>query len=417
MDHLKNSWRRVRLGDLLEEHEERCGIREDLPLLSITKARGMVLAADRFTRGLHSKDKSRYRIARRDEFVVDPMLLWDGQVARQKIVEAGLVSPDYRVFRSRADVDLEFLEFALRSPRMKSHYRAFAKGTNVRRSRIGRADFDGLPVFVPSLSEQREIATVLSSIDTAIEKTGASAAQVLVAYRSIREALIVRGIPGRHRRFRLTVGGEMPAAWAETRLGDELAEPIRNGHSPVCPDLVTGKWILTLGAVSPSGFEPTGVKPAPSDYDRVEAASLRSGDVLVSRSNTRERVGLAGVYRSDPPDCSYPDLLMRVRPSSRLLPEYLEALLLSERGRRYFMKRARGTSGSMVKVNREIVEAFPVALPSLPEQLEIVEVLSSVNARSRTEKAVLSTLRELKTTVADLLLTGTLDRGLTGLNV
>ena len=33
------------------------------------------------------------------------------------------------------------------------------------------------------------------------------------------------------------------------------------------------------------------------DVDRqVEAAQLLPGDVLVSRSNTRERVGLAGVY-------------------------------------------------------------------------------------------------------------------------
>src|SRR5581483_9132669 len=101
-------WRTTTVVEALEEHGDRAGERSTLPLLSITKARGMVLASERFKKGLHSDDLSRYRVAHRNEFVVDPMLLWDGQIARQRVVDAGLVSPDYRVYRIREGVDPGF---------------------------------------------------------------------------------------------------------------------------------------------------------------------------------------------------------------------------------------------------------------------------------------------------------------------
>src|ERR1041384_567721 len=109
-------------------------------------------------------------------------------------------------------------------------------------------------------------------------------------------------------------GGMTPEGWRPASLGELLREPIRNGYSPNCPSHPTGKWILHLGAVTPHGYNPVAVKPAPLEDPRVDATLLEVGDLLVSRSNTRERVGLAGVYSGSPAPCGNPDLLMRVRP-------------------------------------------------------------------------------------------------------
>src|SRR5579863_5381988 len=97
-DRVPSGWRAARYSDAMIENEERAGKRLDLPVLSVTKTRGPMLASERFGKVLHSRNLSRYRVAQRDVIVADPMLLWDGSIGIQRVVDAGLVSPDYRVY-------------------------------------------------------------------------------------------------------------------------------------------------------------------------------------------------------------------------------------------------------------------------------------------------------------------------------
>lgn len=210
--------------------------------------------------------------------------------------------------------------------------------------------------------------------------------------------------------------GEIPVDWALTTLGQCLREPVRNGYSPNCPDRPTGRWILSLSAVSPEGFNPRGVKPAPAD-SRVDAFMLKPKDIVVSRSNTRELVGLAGLYAGIPEQCSYSDLLMRVRvDEGRILPEFALLALLAPFGRQYFASSARGTSGTMVKINGHILEQFPVPLPPAREQKQISAVLGSWDEAIQQNLALLAAKRRLKAGLMQRLLTGkhrfpTFDKG------
>jgi type I restriction enzyme, S subunit len=90
------------------------------------------------------------------------------------------------------------------------------------------------------------------------------------------------------------------------------------------------------------------------------------------------------------------------------MPAFLEAILLSERGRSYFSRCARGTSESMVKVNREMVENFFFCLPPVEEQEEIVCIIQSLDNRRHCELAYLADLRNLKSALMSVLLTGEL---------
>ena len=260
---------------------------------------------------------------------------------------------------------------------------------------------------LPPLPEQRAIAAVLDSIDEAIERTEEVIAATERLHDALLHELLTRGLPGRHSAWREVPGlGTIPACWEVMRLGDVCSEPIRNGFSPGAVEEPTGWWLLTLAAVSPNGFVPEAAKPAPID-PRVKSSRLVSGDLLVSRSNTSDRVGLAGVYRGIPKNCSYPDLLMRVRLDATLaFVEIAEAELLSGRGRSFFQRHARGTSGSMVKITGDILRGFPLVLPPVPEQRAIVAALGSVDVvivRAREERAA---LQSSKASAADALLTG-----------
>src|SRR5215470_16020652 len=73
-------WRAACYDDIMYEIDERAGERVDLPVLSLSKTHGLMLASERFGKVLHSRDLSRYRVARRGLVVADPMLLWDGAI-------------------------------------------------------------------------------------------------------------------------------------------------------------------------------------------------------------------------------------------------------------------------------------------------------------------------------------------------
>ena len=91
-------WRRATYGDALAETDERAGEQTHLPVLSVTKTRGPMLASERFGKMMHGRDLAEVRYPEQfaAKIVADPMLLWDGSIGIQQVVDAGLVSPDYR---------------------------------------------------------------------------------------------------------------------------------------------------------------------------------------------------------------------------------------------------------------------------------------------------------------------------------
>ena len=159
-------------------------------------------------------------------------------------------------------------------------------------------------------------------------------------------------------------------------LGELLEGTPRNGYSPVCPELPTGKWVLGLSALDGRGLDLSEPKPAPANDPLVDKFMLRPGDFLISRSNTFDKVGRVGVFRGELENCSYPDLMMRFRPDCKKVnPLYLETYLKSDGAIKFIRQHATGTSGSMKKINQSTVESIPVVVPSIPEQASIATVL------------------------------------------
>jgi type I restriction enzyme S subunit len=85
--------------------------------------------------------------------------------------------------------------------------------------------------------------------------------------------------------------------------------------------------------------------------------------------------------------------LIRVRvDESRILPEFLDAVLRGQSARRYFQRAAQGIAGSMPKIDQDVIERLAVPVPSIDEQRRIVaeieERLSAIDAlRAAIERA------------------------------
>jgi type I restriction enzyme S subunit len=103
---------------------------------------------------------------------------------------------------------------------------------------------------------------------------------------------------------------------------------------------------------------------------------VEPGDIFIERSNTPELVGIARLYSGEAHVAIFPDLLIRVRLLSAVVPAYIESVLQSFRTRQFYRRKAQGISGTMPKIDQGTVQETMIPLPSLAEQKAIVEALA-----------------------------------------
>ena len=208
---------------------------------------------------------------------------------------------------------------------------------------------------LPPLEKQRRQVDVLLAVDGSTE-----------AFRVLVEAL------------RRVESSTFDALVTRSRsrnvsLGELLVESPRNGCSAVEASYPTGHWVLTLDALTRSGYQPGRIKQV-QPTAAMQAAALKPGELLISRSNTRELVGLAGTFDEGRRDVSWPDTMMRLRPDDSILrTRFLELFLRSTGGRRQIQSFAAGTSASMKKINGNSLRRLVVPVPEPEDQDAITE--------------------------------------------
>lgn len=170
-------------------------------------------------------------------------------------------------------------------------------------------------------------------------------------------------------------------------LGDLLLGSPESGCSAPPKDAATGYFVLGLAALSREGYVVGDFKPV-EPTSKMVSAKLSPGDLLISRSNTVNRVGYVGIFSDIRDDVSFPDTMMRLRPNPALVrPDFLEALLQTTSAREYLMRIAAGTSASMKKINRANLLQMRLNVPSLDAQdsaLGQIRVLKKAMAAQKT---------------------------------
>ena len=143
------------LGDFIERYTpNKCGNRE-LPLLSVTKEKAIVFQNERFDATIASKDKSEYIVVPKG-ILVQGIHIDESNFGIQNIVEEGIVSPAYKLWRFKNDNALpELIEYYLRSPMAINYFKSIFLGATVKRRQVvKKEDFLAMPLNFPSKEEQ-----------------------------------------------------------------------------------------------------------------------------------------------------------------------------------------------------------------------------------------------------------------------
>jgi type I restriction enzyme S subunit len=162
------------------------------------------------------------------------------------------------------------------------------------------------------------------------------------------------------------------------RLKFNLAR-FEQGWSPQCENRLADpeEWgVLKVGCVNGTSFDPTEHKALPAAEIPNPELEIKSGDVLVSRANTRELLGSAALVKTVRPRLLLCDKLYRLRVrTKRIDPEYLTILLRSHMVRFQIERDATGASSSMQNVSQDTVRELLLPLPPTAEQHRILESL------------------------------------------
>ncbi|MGH3644335.1 MAG: hypothetical protein ACRDUX_35555 [Mycobacterium sp.] len=352
----------------------------DLPILEVSLRTGVrVRDFDASNRKQVMSDKEKYKRARAGDIAYNMMRLWQGAVGVAPV--EGLVSPAYVVAQALTGTDPRFYEYLFRTDAYMNEVNKFSRGIVPDRNRLYWEDFKQMPSPFPPRDEQAAIVHFLAHVDRRIRRYIRAKQKLIKLLEEQKQAIIHRAITrGLDPSVRLKPSGvdwlgDVPEHWEVVRL-KEVTTRLEQGWSPQCDAQPAGRgeWgVLKVGCVNRDTFDPNQNKKLPPALDPVSDLEVRDGDILVSRANTRELLGLAAVALKPREKLLLCDKLFRFRAQ----PNKSEArfLVLAIRGRRSRAQiecSTNGASDSMQNIGQAVLRNLQLALPPIDEQRRVV---------------------------------------------
>ncbi|WP_222705338.1 restriction endonuclease subunit S [Bacillus marasmi] len=378
------------------------------PMPTTTEGPYMVTAKD------INKGKIQYKTARRtylEKFnkdltpkskpgVNDLLITKDGTLGRMAIVDKENICINQSVAAIRLHlglVDVTFMYYLLTSPMMQQRIMLDAGGSTIKHiyiTKLGKMDIK-LPM---AKSEQKKIASVISSVDRVIESTEEIIEQTEKIKKGLMQQLLTKGIG--HTKFKKTEVGEIPAEWNLKKVG-EISNVIRGASPrPKGDPRFYGGEIPRL-MVADVTRDKKYITPR-IDFLTEEGAKrsrpMKAGSLVVVCSGT---VGIPGILAVDA--CIHDGFLGISEISEVCTEEYLFYCFTSLKDK---LDASATHGGVFTNLTTSIMKDFKITLPPKKEQYQIVSILSSVDKKVQNEQEKLKKLKNIKIGLMQDLLTG-----------
>lgn len=172
-----------------------------------------------------------------------------------------------------------------------------------------------------------------------------------------------------------------PFRWDKILL-NECLESIDNGKSFVCDSVARvgeNPAILKLSAVTYGVYKPEENKSILDEKDFVESAEVYEGDLLFTRKNTPELVGMAAYVVSTPPKLMMPDLIFRLNTKKSCNKIFLWQLINHDLFRGQIQNIASGSAKSMSNISKERLGNLSIYLPPIELQEQFAAFVHQVD--------------------------------------
>ena len=275
----------------------------------------------------------------------------------------------------------------------------------------------------PPPNEQEQIASFLDGETSKIDALVGEQRRLIELLKEKRQAVISHAVTkGLNPNAPLKPSGiewlgDVPEHWEMMRV-KHLTRSIEQGWSPQCEGFPVddeSEWgVLKVGCVNSGTFNAHENKVLPADLEPIPSLAISTGDLLISRANTRELVGRAAVAIKDYPKLMLCDKLYRLR----LKPETASSLFLSlylgsSEARGPIELGATGASASMVNIGQSTILELEIAVPPIDEQFAIEFAIhgeiEKIDALTAEAERGIELLQERRTALISAAVTGKID--------
>lgn len=309
--------------------------------------------------------------------------------------EAGICTTELLVLRPKEGVDPRFLVGVVHAPSFVEYAVAGTTGVQHPRTSWNHVREFELPTFKPA--EQTKIAGLLWKVHDSLAANEAAIDAGSDLKRAAMRTLFTKGLRGEAQKG--TEIGLVPVSWDVCKLGDVSSiERGRFLHRPRNEPRFYG---------GDTPFVQTGDVVRSGGRIREFSQSLNSDGVAISRVfpagtiliTIAANIGYTGILQFD---SACPDSLVAITPNDEITTDFLEYWLQTQQAD---MDRA-APKGTQKNINIQFLLPWPVVVPSLDEQHEIVAVLDAIDRKIDLHKRKRAVLDELFKAVLHKLMTG-----------
>lgn len=260
-----------------------------------------------------------------------------------------------------------------------------SKGTGSTFKAINKQTLSETEIPLPPVEEQRRIAATLDKVNDLIAKrqTQLDKLDLLVKARFVE----MFGDPVSN-----------PMGWDIVELSHCL-ERIDNGKSLVCDTQPRqGNWpaILKLSAATYGYYKPKENKAMLNENEFVNSAEIQAGDLLFTRKNTPELVGMCAYVYKTPGKLMMPDLIFRLNTNETCNRIFLWKLINHDLFRENIKAISSGSAKSMSNISKERLYELKVILPPISLQQQFADSVRKIDQSKLTIQQSLDKLETLK---------------------
>ena len=272
------------------------------------------------------------------------------------------------------------------------------------RAKLNQADMREIEIPLATQPEQQKIASILTSVDVAIEKTEAQISKLQDLKKGMMQELLTKGIG--HTEFKDSPVGRIPKEWEIAIIGD-LSDFVTSGSRGWAQYYSTnGALFIRIGNLTREHinlrFEDT-VHVNPPNSAEGKRTRVQPGDILISITADLGIVGIANDQLGE----AYVNqhiALVRLKDKETVNPRWVGHYLSTKPSQEQFI--ANNDSGAKAGLNLTSIRRIRAALPPKKEQDRISEILDSVDANIKEKRNRLAVLTRIKKALMQDLLTG-----------
>ena len=283
------------------------------------------------------------------------------------------------VVQPKIEMNVHWLYYALNAMNLGQY------ATGAAQPGLAVSKLETLSIEIPNISEQNKIAQTLCKVEQ------------LVNFRKQQLAKLDELINARFM--------EMFGNPSNNSLGFPY-EPlsncllsIENGKSFVCSNDMRQEEnpaILKLSAVTYGVYQQDENKAILDSSMFVKSAEVHKGDLLFTRKNTPELVGMCAYVNDTAPNLMMPDLIFRLNTNEKINKIFLWKLINHEFFRGKIQNIATGSAKSMSNISKERLEKLAIILPPLHLQNDFAALVERVDQQKQTIQQSLEKLELLK---------------------